>query len=178
MLHVRGADGGTTERRRVAIVGAGIGGLALAIGLLDDGIDDFVVLERSDGIGGTWRHNTYPGRPATCPRTSTRSRSRPTRTGRGPTPASPRSSTTSSGAPTTRGVRPHVRTGWRVTTRRWSEADRTWTLDADDGRRVVADVVVFATGMFDEPRPPDIEGVDVVRRRRPSTRPVGTTRST
>ena len=49
------------ERHRVAIVGAGVGGLGLAMGLLEDGVGDFVVLERSDGVGGTWRHNTYPG---------------------------------------------------------------------------------------------------------------------
>jgi cation diffusion facilitator CzcD-associated flavoprotein CzcO len=33
----------------------------MAINLLKEGIDDFVLLERSDTIGGTWRDNTYPG---------------------------------------------------------------------------------------------------------------------
>src|ERR671932_1727613 len=46
---------------RVAIVGAGFSGLCMAIRLRREGIDDFVVLERADDVGGTWRDNTYPG---------------------------------------------------------------------------------------------------------------------
>lgn len=46
---------------RVAIIGSGFGGLGAAIRLKQDGIDDFVVLERAGDVGGTWRDNTYPG---------------------------------------------------------------------------------------------------------------------
>ncbi len=53
------ADG--AYRPRVAIIGAGFSGIAAAVGLKRRGIDDFVIFERSAGLGGTWRHNTYPG---------------------------------------------------------------------------------------------------------------------
>jgi cation diffusion facilitator CzcD-associated flavoprotein CzcO len=43
------------------IVGAGFGGLCMAIRLLQDGRDNFVILEKADEIGGAWRDNTYPG---------------------------------------------------------------------------------------------------------------------
>ena len=46
---------------RIAVIGAGFGGLGTAIRLKQAGIDDFVVLERGDDIGGTWRDNSYPG---------------------------------------------------------------------------------------------------------------------
>ena len=46
---------------RIAIVGSGFGGLGAAIRLKREGIDDFVILERADDVGGTWRDNTYPG---------------------------------------------------------------------------------------------------------------------
>jgi cation diffusion facilitator CzcD-associated flavoprotein CzcO len=46
---------------RVAIVGSGFSGLGMAIRLKQEGIDDFVVLERAEDLGGTWRENTYPG---------------------------------------------------------------------------------------------------------------------
>ncbi|MET4427331.1 NAD(P)/FAD-dependent oxidoreductase [Mycolicibacterium sp. 624] len=46
---------------RVAVIGAGFSGLAAAVALKKRGIDDFVIFERSIGLGGTWRHNTYPG---------------------------------------------------------------------------------------------------------------------
>lgn len=45
----------------IVIIGAGPGGLCMGAKLLEAGIDDFVILERADGVGGTWRHNTYPG---------------------------------------------------------------------------------------------------------------------
>lgn len=44
-----------------AIVGSGFSGLGMAIALEQDGHSDFVVLERADDLGGTWRDNTYPG---------------------------------------------------------------------------------------------------------------------
>src|SRR6185436_16601244 len=46
---------------RVGIVGAGFGGLGMAIRLKQSGIDDFVVWERDADVGGTWWANTYPG---------------------------------------------------------------------------------------------------------------------
>ncbi len=46
---------------QIVIAGAGFAGLGMAIALKQAGIDDFVVLERADDLGGTWRDNTYPG---------------------------------------------------------------------------------------------------------------------
>ncbi|MCW3012394.1 MAG: hapE2 [Solirubrobacterales bacterium] len=46
---------------RVAIIGAGFAGLGMAIRLKQEGEHDFVVLERADSVGGTWRDNSYPG---------------------------------------------------------------------------------------------------------------------
>src|SRR5205085_2483986 len=57
----------TTERAtaergpRIAIIGAGPGGLAMAKRLLDEGFDDFLIFERNAGLGGTWYQNRYPG---------------------------------------------------------------------------------------------------------------------
>ncbi|OBK81842.1 4-hydroxyacetophenone monooxygenase [Mycolicibacter heraklionensis] len=56
----------TTPARRdttttTVVIGAGFAGLGAAIRLLDQGIDDFIVLERASEVGGTWRDNTYPG---------------------------------------------------------------------------------------------------------------------
>jgi cation diffusion facilitator CzcD-associated flavoprotein CzcO len=146
------------EQRRVAIVGAGIGGLALAVGLLDDGIEDFVVLERSDGIGGTWRHNTYPGAACDVPSHLYSFSFAPNPYWSRAYAAQPEILEYLERCTDEAGVRPHLRTGWRVASARWSEATGTWTLGAEDGRSVVADVVVFATGMFDEPRAPGIDG--------------------
>ena len=49
------------KKKRIVIVGSGFAGLGMASRLLEKGIDDFVILEKSEGVGGTWRYNTYPG---------------------------------------------------------------------------------------------------------------------
>lgn len=53
--------GADAEDVEVLMLGAGLCGVAAAIGLKQAGIDDVVVVERSEGVGGTWYHNTYPG---------------------------------------------------------------------------------------------------------------------
>ena len=45
----------------VAIVGTGFAGLGMAINLKKQGKESFVVLERANEVGGTWRENHYPG---------------------------------------------------------------------------------------------------------------------
>ena len=60
----------TTETRQpltAVIVGTGFGGIGMAIKLRQAGITDFVMLEKSDQIGGTWRDNTYPGAACDVP---------------------------------------------------------------------------------------------------------------
>src|SRR6476646_9407249 len=45
---------------RTVIIGTGFAGLGMAIALQRQGVD-FVILEKADEIGGTWRDNSYPG---------------------------------------------------------------------------------------------------------------------
>jgi cation diffusion facilitator CzcD-associated flavoprotein CzcO len=49
------------------IIGAGFSGLGTAIKLTRSGVDDIVILERGDRVGGTWRDNTYPGAACDIP---------------------------------------------------------------------------------------------------------------
>jgi cation diffusion facilitator CzcD-associated flavoprotein CzcO len=49
------------EHHRIAIVGSGFAGLGMAVKLKQAGIEDFVLLERTGDVGGTWHLNTYPG---------------------------------------------------------------------------------------------------------------------
>ncbi|MFC8528341.1 flavin-containing monooxygenase [Nocardia sp. NPDC057227] len=55
------------EHNHVLIVGAGFGGIGLAIKLREAGFDDLAVLERADELGGTWQANTYPGAACDVP---------------------------------------------------------------------------------------------------------------
>ena len=46
---------------KIAIMGAGPGGLCMGIKLREAGFENFVILERSGQVGGTWNQNRYPG---------------------------------------------------------------------------------------------------------------------
>lgn len=51
----------------ILIIGAGFGGLGLGLRLRQEGRDDFVILERAQDVGGTWRDNDYPGAACDVP---------------------------------------------------------------------------------------------------------------
>jgi cation diffusion facilitator CzcD-associated flavoprotein CzcO len=145
------------EHHRVVIVGAGIGGIGLARRLDEAGVG-FVVLERSDGVGGTWRHNTYPGAACDVPSHLYSYASVP----------NPHWSRSYARQPEileyvercADPVRDRLRTGWTVARTEWDEERSCWTLTSTDGAVVEADLAVFATGMFDAPRLPDIDGFE------------------
>lgn len=50
-----------TEQLDVVIIGAGFGGLCMAIKLKEAGINNFLIVEKAEDVGGTWYFNTYPG---------------------------------------------------------------------------------------------------------------------
>jgi cation diffusion facilitator CzcD-associated flavoprotein CzcO len=60
----------TPPHVRVALIGAGFSGIAAALALKGEGVEDFVILERADDVGGVWRDNTYPGLACDVPSTS------------------------------------------------------------------------------------------------------------
>jgi cyclohexanone monooxygenase len=153
-------NGSTLPHWRVAIIGAGAGGLGLAIRLRKSGHRDFVVFEASDGVGGTWRSNTYPGAACDVPsHLYSYSFAR-----------KPDWTKTYANQPEILqyletcaerfGVCPHLRTRVRITAARWDEEERRWRLTDADGNAYEADVVVSAIGTFATPSYPAIAGLD------------------
>lgn len=49
------------------IIGTGFSGIAMAIKLKEKGIEQFIILEKANEVGGTWRENTYPGAECDIP---------------------------------------------------------------------------------------------------------------
>lgn len=147
------------EHVRVAVIGSGFGGLGAAVRLRREGITDFVVLERADSVGGTWRDNSYPGCACDVP-------SHLYSFSFAPNPEWPR---TFSGQEHIRaylehvadtfGLRPHLRLGHEVTIMRWEREELHWVIETANGARFTADVVVSATGPLSDPKTPDIPGL-------------------
>jgi cation diffusion facilitator CzcD-associated flavoprotein CzcO len=150
---------GLPRHVRVAIVGAGFGGLGTAIRLRQEGIDDFVVLERAHDVGGTWRDNSYPGCQCDVP-SHLYSFSF--------APNAGWSRTFSHQAEIHRylqdcaerfGILPHLRFGHEVLGADWDERRQVWQLETSRGS-LTADVVVAGPGPLSEPSLPDIPGLE------------------
>ncbi|GGT08377.1 MULTISPECIES: flavin-containing monooxygenase [Streptomyces] len=146
------------EHVRVAVIGAGFGGLGAAVRLRREGITDFTVLERADSVGGTWRDNSYPGCACDVP-------SHLYSFSFAPNPDWPR---TFSGQPHIRaylervadtfGLRPHIRLRHEVQSMRWDAERLHWAIETSGGA-LTADVVVSATGPLSEPKLPEVPGL-------------------
>ncbi len=145
---------------QVAIVGAGPGGLGLAIALAESGRRDFVLLEATDGVGGTWRVNTYPGAACDVP-SHLYSYSFALKPDWTKTYATqPEILRYFEDCAERFGLGPHLRPGARIEAARWDEARRRWVVTDSAGRVYEADVLVSAIGTFTTPSFPDIEGLD------------------
>jgi cation diffusion facilitator CzcD-associated flavoprotein CzcO len=148
-----------SERRvDVAIVGSGFAGLGTAARLTMAGREDFLVLEKGDTLGGTWRDNTYPGCACDV-------QSHLYSFSFAPNPDWTR---TFARQPEIRayleriadrhGLRRRIRFGAEVTAACW--AGRHWVLRLADGSEVHARAVIWGTGALHEPSVPDIAGLD------------------
>jgi cation diffusion facilitator CzcD-associated flavoprotein CzcO len=147
---------------RIAIVGSGFSGLGMAIALKRDGENDFVVLERAEDLGGTWRDNTYPGCGCDVPSHLYSFSFAP----------NPRWTRTFSGQAeiweylreVSRRFRidPHIRYRHEVTRARWDAERELWELHTSRGM-LTADTLIAGPGPLSDPKLPDIPGIESFR---------------
>lgn len=142
------------------VIGAGFSGLAMGIKLAEEGIDSFVILERADEVGGTWRDNSYPG--AGCDvHSHLYSYS---------FEQNPDWSRTYGAQPEIQDyilrvtgkyrLRPKIRFGAEVVAARFDDDTGVWTVRIASGEELTARVVISAAGGLTNPAIPDFEGLD------------------
>jgi cation diffusion facilitator CzcD-associated flavoprotein CzcO len=144
----------------VAIIGAGFGGIGTAIQLLNAGIQDFVILERAETVGGVWQANTYPGAECDVPSHLYSFSFEP----------NPNWSRKFSPQPEIRaylehceqkyGLTPYIRFNSSVAGARYDEAAKCWRVECEDGHQVSAQVLVKGTGQLSQPAIPNIPGLE------------------
>lgn len=144
----------------VAVIGAGFSGIGTAIKLDQAGIGDWVVLEAGDGVGGAWHWNTYPGIGVDIPSFSYQFSfeqradwSRVYAPGR-------ELKAYAEHCVDSYGLRSRIRFNTKVAAAAFDDENHLWRLRTDDGGAVTARFVVGATGVFTQPKPPDIPGID------------------
>ncbi|MFI9503978.1 flavin-containing monooxygenase [Nocardia sp. NPDC052566] len=149
----------------VVVVGAGFCGIGAGIRLRDNGIDDFVILEQADDVGGTWRDNTYPG-VAVDIASSVYSFSFEMNPGWSRTYAPGHELKAYADHCVAKyGLRPHLRLRRRVLDTCFDEDAHHWVLrveELDTGRRyeLTARFVIAAVGGLTQPKSPDIPGLN------------------
>jgi cation diffusion facilitator CzcD-associated flavoprotein CzcO len=155
--HPSGVDANASRPLRFAIIGAGMAGILSAIKLQEAGFDDFVVYEKAARVGGTWRENTYPGIACDVP-------SHLYSYSFAPNPDwshrySPGAEIEAYFEAVARryGVDRRIRFGAEIV--RCELRDGRWELEARNGERDHADVVIAATGVLHHPNLPDIDGL-------------------
>ncbi len=147
---------------RVAIVGAGMSGLAAAHRLRQAGVE-VVVLEKNHDVGGTWLENTYPG----CRVDVTNLFYSYSFAQRDDWPENFSSQQVLldyfRGVADTAGLREVIHFDTEVTEMAFDDATATWRIEAvgpDGDESFVADAVVSAVGQLNRPSYPDIDGLE------------------
>ncbi len=157
--HAEAGSGNKVRDLRIAIIGAGPGGICAAIRLRQSGFENFIVLEKSGGVGGTWYHNRYPG--CACDIQSElysfsfEVNTEWTR----PYARQPEILRYMEHCATKYGVLAYCRFNDAVKSARWDDNTAMWILTTESGAEEQADVVISALGMFNDVPLPDIEGL-------------------
>jgi cyclohexanone monooxygenase len=145
---------------RIAILGAGAGGLAMGIALRRAGFDDFTIYEKSDGVGGTWRDNSYPGAACDVPSLLYSFSFEPGHAWSRTYGTQPEILAYLEHCADKYELRSHLRCETEIRDAQWDDDELVWRLHSAKGEEIVADVLVSGLGMLNVPAYPDLPGRD------------------
>jgi len=148
------------QKHRVVIIGAGSAALCMGVQLKKAGIDDFVILEKGNGIGGTWWHNSYPG--AECDVQSHLYSFSFEQKNDWSQPFAGQAEILAylNHIADKYGLRPHLQLNTTVKSTRWQGENARWQVVTESGDEFESHVVVSALGMFNNLVWPSIPGMD------------------
>lgn len=148
-----------SNQTQVLIIGAGSAGICMGVQLKKAGIDDFVVLEKGTGVGGTWHWNRYPG--AECDVQSHLYSFSFEQKNDWSRPFAGQEEILDylNSIADKYGLRPHIRHNEQVAALSWEEENARWCVETKAGETLYANVVVSAIGMFNDIVWPEIDGL-------------------
>ncbi len=149
-----------THTHNTLIVGAGFTGIGAAIKLTEAGVDDVVILDRSDRVGGTWRDNTYPVAACDIPSLLySFSFVKNPKWSRAYSPADEIRRHIEDMVDT-HDLRRRIQFGVEVNGLEFDEAEGVWNVTTSGGKRFRARTVVMASGPLPDHDWPAIRGLD------------------
>ncbi len=144
----------------VAVVGAGFSGIGTAIKLDRAGMRDWVMLEAGEGVGGAWHWNTYPGIGVDIPSFSYQfSFEQRADWSRVYAPGDELKAYAEH-CVESYGLGSRIRFKAKVASATFDAELHLWRLTIEDGPELTARFLVGATGVFTQPKPPEIAGLD------------------
>ncbi|WP_189477786.1 flavin-containing monooxygenase [Halioglobus pacificus] len=150
----------TNTEHAVAIVGAGMSGLCMGIKLLERGIDDFVILEKSPDVGGTWHDNTYPGACCDVPSVLYSYSFEPNPNWSRKYSPHDEIKAYFKHCVDKYGLRKHLRLNTAVTEASFDADSGRWRLSLPDGETIEARTVVSGLGQLNLPNTPEFPGAE------------------
>src|SRR5882724_12802111 len=147
---------------RALIIGTGFSGLGMAIALQRQGVD-FLILEKADDVGGTWRDNSYPGCACDVPSHLYSFSFEPKATWSKLFSPQPEIWDYLKGVTDKYGLRRYIRFNSLVDRAHWDDSEYRWHVFTADGQEFVAQFLISGAGALHIPLIPDIEGKDEFR---------------
>ena len=145
----------------VAIIGAGPGGIAAGRLLRKKGITDFVILERADDFGGTWRDNHYPGLAVDIPSLWYQLSFNPNPEWTRLFAPGPELYRYFQDTARQLGLYEHLHANSEVVQQKWDDASGLWRLAVRDQPAVTARFVISSVGGYVNAKTKiDIDGID------------------
>jgi len=149
----------TSEHFDAVIVGAGFGGIGAAIQLKRMGIENFVILDREEDLGGTWHVNRYPGLAVDVPTTTYSYFFEPNPNWSRLFATGAEIKQYADDVADKYAVRSHMRFNTTVESARWDEEAKAWQVALAGGETLTTRYLITATGFLSQPHTPDIPGI-------------------
>jgi cation diffusion facilitator CzcD-associated flavoprotein CzcO len=144
---------------RALIIGTGFSGLGMGIALQKQGVD-FLILEKADDIGGTWRDNSYPGCACDIPSHLYSFSFEPKPDWKHLFSYQDEIWDYLKGVTDKYGLRRYIVFNSLVDRSHWDDEEYRWHVFTADGREYVAQFLISGAGALHIPSIPDIDGRD------------------
>lgn len=140
------------------IIGTGFSGLCQAIKLKEQGIHDFIILEKAEELGGTWRENTYPGAECDIPSALYSYSFEPYPYWEYKWSHQPQILEYLKHCATKYDLNPHIHFKKEMTAAKWNEPSNSWSVICTDNSHYKTQNLIIAIGQLHHPSIPTYKG--------------------
>jgi cation diffusion facilitator CzcD-associated flavoprotein CzcO len=150
----------TEQKLEIAIIGAGISGLCMAINLKKIGINSFKIFEKADSLGGTWRDNTYPGAGCDVPSFLYSFSFEPKYNWTLSYPKQPEILQYLEYCADKYGIKQHIQFNTEIITAIFEHEQGLWSIHTRTNQQLQANILISGCGQLNRPKIPNTPGIN------------------